>query len=146
MDPKEQKKIMKPNLVDSIKGKNIVQVALGGGHSLALTDKHEVYSWGWETEGRLGREPVPGRGYVPAVIHGLKDKKVIQISAGGGHSLALTADGKVYSWGFGTMGRLGVGLMKYSKEPLFIEGLEGKKVIKVIAGVDHSLVVVEEVV
>eukprot|EP00026_Physarum_polycephalum_P009357 Phypoly_transcript_09478.p1 GENE.Phypoly_transcript_09478~~Phypoly_transcript_09478.p1 ORF type:complete len:375 (+),score=65.49 Phypoly_transcript_09478:275-1399(+) len=145
LDPKDHKTVLTPTMVDYIKGKNIVQVSFGGGHSLALTDKHEVYSWGWETEGRLGREPVAGKGYVPAMIHGLKDKKVVQVSAGGGHSLALTADGKVYSWGYGPLGRLGVGLMKFSKEPLLVEGLLGKKVLQVLAGADHSLVLVEEV-
>ena len=42
LDPKEQKTIMTPALVDYIKGKNIVQVSLGGGHSLALTGNFNI--------------------------------------------------------------------------------------------------------
>jgi regulator of chromosome condensation len=46
--------------------------------------------------------------YLPFVIKSLVRKDVRQISAGGVHSLAVTADGDAYSWGTdddGTLGR-----------------------------------------
>jgi Regulator of chromosome condensation (RCC1) repeat len=52
----------------------------------------------------------------------------------------------VYAWGYGTLGRLGVGLMKFSKEPILVEGLLDKNVLQVVASVDHSMVLVEEFV
>ncbi|KAJ8492484.1 hypothetical protein OPV22_014205 [Ensete ventricosum] len=36
-------------------------------------------------------------------------RKVVAVAAGEGHTLALTADGSVFSWGRGTFGRLGTG-------------------------------------
>jgi len=37
----------KPTLVESLKGKRIVSVAVGALHSLAVSDKGEVWAWGW---------------------------------------------------------------------------------------------------
>ncbi|CAL9116224.1 unnamed protein product [Musa textilis] len=36
-------------------------------------------------------------------------RKVVAVAAGEAHTLALTADGSVFSWGRGTFGRLGTG-------------------------------------
>lgn len=55
----------------------------------------------------------------------------------------FTEDGTVYSWGFGYQGRTGHGNDKDLAEPKPIEALKGKKVFKIICGVNHSLVLVE---
>ncbi len=41
-------------LVSSLAGKNVVMVAAGNRHSLALTQDHHVYSCGYNSEGQLG--------------------------------------------------------------------------------------------
>ena len=46
---------------------------------------------------------------LPKKIEALAGQRVIAVSAGGRHSLALTADGAVWSWGGGREGRLGHG-------------------------------------
>jgi len=86
----------------------VISVVAGGDHALALTKSGQVWSWGSNCEGQLG-SPVPGvpdliqgRG-VPAPVGGLPVGHVVSLAAGGenfgGHSLALTDDGRVFAWG-----------------------------------------------
>src|SRR5439155_3874406 len=62
---------------------NIIAVAAGDAHSLALQSGGTVLAWG-----PLGQVAVPD---------GLSN--VVAIAAGSGHSLALKSDGSVVGWG-----------------------------------------------
>jgi len=82
-------------------GERAVSVAVGLGHSLALTADGTVWSWGRGGFGRLGHgdqqhQPLPKK--VEAFAG---RRRVVAVSAGVTHSLALTADGAVWSWGYG---------------------------------------------
>ena len=46
---------------------------------------------------------------LPKKIEAFADQRVVAVSAGGFHSLALTADGAVFTWGHGLHGCLGHG-------------------------------------
>lgn len=72
--------------------------------------------------------------------------KIVAISAGEAHTLALTGDGKVYSWGRGTFGRLGTGSEEDRHMPVQVrffgsdhESEEKLKIVGVAAGAYHSL-------
>ncbi|CAN6456668.1 unnamed protein product [Victoria cruziana] len=75
--------------------------------------------------------------------------KVIGICAGEAHTLALTAEGEVYSWGRGTFGRLGTGKEEDEKRPVPVSFVSDKKrrgrsdkprrMVAVAAGAYHSL-------
>ena len=70
--------------------------------------------------------------------------RIETVSAGSLHSLAIDANGHVYSWGFGAEGSLGTGSTENEVRPVSIkdEGdLFGKRVIGVAAGESHSLAV-----
>mmetsp|Transcript_25606 Transcript_25606/g.29415 ORF Transcript_25606/g.29415 Transcript_25606/m.29415 type:complete len:95 (+) Transcript_25606:454-738(+) len=43
----------------------------------------------------------------PRIVELLSDAKIIQISCGDAHTVALSSDGKLYSWGGGGCGQLG---------------------------------------
>ena len=47
----------------------------------------------------------------PKLITALQGKEVVKISCGSAHSCAIMRDGLLYSWGKGTYGRLGHGMM-----------------------------------
>ena len=64
---------------------NVVQVAAGVYHSLALKGDGIVVAWGRNSDGQTT---------IPAGLN-----NVAQISAGGYHSLALKDDGTVVAWG-----------------------------------------------
>lgn len=73
-------------------------IAAGALFSIALKDG-KVYGWGWNIFGELGVGDYYNKN-VPTIITGaLGSKTVKAIAAGQNHSLALTTDGKVYSWG-----------------------------------------------
>ncbi|RKX31587.1 MAG: hypothetical protein DRP71_13215, partial [Verrucomicrobia bacterium] len=78
-------------LPEFLSGLRVVSIAAGNKHVLVLTDEGEVYGWG--REDGTGRLPVPDP--PEWAQSGIK-----AISAGGGHSLALTVDtGRLWFWG-----------------------------------------------
>ncbi|CAG9769064.1 unnamed protein product [Ceutorhynchus assimilis] len=83
----------------------IISVASGQHHTLALKDNGTVLSWGENKFGQLGVDPNVGSSFVPleAFHHeGLQD-----VYAGWTHSAALTVTGEVFTWGRPTYGQLG---------------------------------------
>ncbi|KAJ8555492.1 hypothetical protein K7X08_012988 [Anisodus acutangulus] len=72
--------------------------------------------------------------------------KIIALAAGEAHTLALTANGDVYSWGRGTFGRLGTGSETDQLFPVRINfGLADSrvKIVGIAAGAYHSLALSE---
>ena len=74
-----------------------------------MTFSGKAYACGESTNGRLGLGPVSGNVSVPRQIEGLSGVivKTIAVHSGGRHAMALTTEGKVYSWGEGEDGQLG---------------------------------------
>ncbi|XP_051937383.1 alsin-like isoform X1 [Hippocampus zosterae] len=66
----------------------------------------EVWSWGRGSEGQLGHGDQLAR-LQPLCIKSLTGEEVIKVAAGSHHSLALTAQCQVYSWGSNMCGQLG---------------------------------------
>ena len=89
-----------PCYLSSLKGVTIVAVQCGASHSLALSSKGKVYTWGKNTQGQCGTGHV-GEVHLPYLIQSLLSENIIQLAAGWEHSLALTAKGAVYAWGCG---------------------------------------------
>ena len=79
-----------------------VQVVAGGYHSLAIGSDGYVYAWGNNNRGQLGNN-TKSNSSTPVRVHGPNNTgeglKAIQVSAGAWNSMALAADGTVYTWG-----------------------------------------------
>ncbi len=97
------------------KGSNVKAVACGGWHTLALVEQDSaiyVYSWGNGSAGQLGHNNLSHQQF-PEIIKtlsrevGHKDE-IVAISAGALHSVAVTRSGKVFTWGKGEQGQLGL--------------------------------------
>jgi hypothetical protein len=83
-----------------------VQVAAAQYHSLILTKHGDVYACGLGKGGRLGaggglEQPLPTR-----VLGALSKRKVVFVAAAENHSLCVTKEGHVYSWGSNRFGQL----------------------------------------
>src|SRR5208283_109751 len=79
---------------------NIVAIAVGSQHAVALNQDGTVWTWGWDSQGQLGTgDPYVNNshGYAPAQVPGLSN--IVSIAAGDSHSVAVTASGQVYTWG-----------------------------------------------
>lgn len=83
----------------------------GGSKTLFVVSQDgKVYSCGEGTYGRLGIGAIVDTP-VPKMLADLRMYVVrkVAVNAGGRHAMALTADGKVFSWGDGEYGQLGHG-------------------------------------
>ncbi|WP_018681570.1 RCC1-like domain-containing protein [Actinokineospora enzanensis] len=83
----------------------IRSVSLGGGHTLYLLADGTVWASGAGFFGCLG-DSAHQISPVPIPVEGLPGPAT-QVVAGGGHSLALLADGSVWTWGRDDYGQLG---------------------------------------
>ncbi|KAL1412746.1 hypothetical protein Q8F55_000493 [Vanrija albida] len=138
-------------------GAKIVQVSTGLTFSLFLTDSGQVYAAGSSEFGQLGNGTT-GERLVKAgrmsyevqtpprqITEGLGSKKVVQISSGSQHSLALDDEGNVWAWGHAGYARLGLGDTKDRLVPTIIPqyqaGNEKNRAVEVLCGPTSSIVI-----
>ncbi|XP_063734306.1 regulator of chromosome condensation [Eleginops maclovinus] len=122
----------------------IVQVIAGGMHTVCLSVTGQVYTFGCNDEGALGRDTSEeGSEMVPEKV--ALEEKVVQVSAGDSHTAALTEDGTVYLWGSFRDNNGVIGLlepMKKSTVPVKVPMTE--PVVKITSGTDHLVLVTLE--
>ncbi|KAI0138908.1 hypothetical protein F4776DRAFT_662609 [Hypoxylon sp. NC0597] len=95
----------------------IQDVVLSKLHSAVLTTDpiSNLYVCGIGRGGRLGLGDENTRFNFMPVQGGLSDKKVIQVSLGQNHSMAITSTGELWTWGLNTYSQLGFALPSPSK-------------------------------
>ncbi|HNZ09306.1 MAG TPA: hypothetical protein PLI88_05250 [Bacillota bacterium] len=130
-----------PTMVTAVPDVEWADVACGGDHTIALTDTHVVYTWGYDGYGQLGRTPseehpanLPGAVNLDAFLPAIP----VAVFAGDSHSLVLMSGGGMVAWGTNYYGELGAGYTAtYTSTPVsvLITGVE-----KVTAGDFHTLV------
>ena len=108
------------------------------------TRRHAL-SWGANHGGRLGLGDT------------ISDKEVIvpkqvnadtiswaQIECGPFHTVALSTDGEVYTWGCGGAGELGHGDYTERNVPTKVESLSGETIVKIACGMMHTAALTSE--
>lgn len=114
----------------------IVSVAAGRLHTLALRSDGSVWAWGANFFGQLGRGTQTNYEPVPQPVPGLAG--IAAVGVGELHSLAVTAAGTVFGWGYDQYGQAGDGTtMEAQPNPQQVAGLTG--IVSVVGGLDHSL-------
>jgi hypothetical protein len=127
-----------PQPVTALAGVRIATVAAGVSYTLAVSEAGEVFSFGTGEFGRLGHGDELDV-ELPKQIEALRGVDVLTVAAGGAHAKALTRSGEVYSWGYGSSGQLGHGLLNTNTTaPAIIEALRGVRVERIAAGEAHS--------
>ena len=120
-----------------------VAISAGGSHTLSLFSDGKVYTWGDNQFGQLGSNDAPSDHPLPIPAAGaLSGRRVIGISAGEFHSLAVCDDGFVAAWGLGTSGQLGNGDTANHDDPQPVDLSDlpvGEKFVAVAAGRSHSM-------
>ncbi|KAL1491483.1 hypothetical protein ABEB36_012074 [Hypothenemus hampei] len=152
--------VLTPMPVSALMGQHVVDVALGSGdaHTLCVTSKGRVFSWGDGDYGKLGRGGAEGsktpkmieklqdgEGFklghpteehirTPELVESLEDKKIVSISIGVAHCLALTSDGKVYGWGKNESKQIADTNEIFVQQPRLTDSLNGHRVIGITCG------------
>uniref|UniRef100_A0A3B3QN49 E3 ubiquitin-protein ligase HERC2 n=1 Tax=Paramormyrops kingsleyae TaxID=1676925 RepID=A0A3B3QN49_9TELE len=130
-------KIKVPSFSETLSALNVVQVA-GGSKSLFATAEGKVYACGEATNGRLGLGLSSGTIPIPRQITALSNYVVKKVAVHSGrHAMALTVDGKVFSWGEGDDGKLGH-FSRNCDKPRLIEALKTKRIRDIACGSSHS--------
>lgn len=114
----------------------VIQVCAGGMHTVCLTNKGQLYTFGCNDEGALGRDTSEeGTETEPALVEGLE--KIVQVTAGDSHTAVLTEDGKVLAFGNFRDANGSMGLTKNGIEKKPVEVLPDAVVVKIASGSDH---------
>jgi len=85
---------------------NWASVSAGNDHSLAVTTTGQLWSWGINAMGGTGLNTSLGSTLVPTRVGTATNWATV--SAGNSHSLAVTTDGQLWSWGSNVNGRTGL--------------------------------------
>lgn len=85
-----------------------VAVAVGGQHTCAVRASGELYCWGSDSYGQLGRGEPGGADGTPRGVPGLGP--VLSVAAGNMHTCAQRTTGEVVCWGFNGGGQIGAGV------------------------------------
>ncbi|XP_041835211.1 alsin isoform X2 [Melanotaenia boesemani] len=101
----------------------------------------EVWSWGHGEQGQLGHGDNLAR-LQPLCIKSLNNKEVVRVAAGAHHSLALTAQSQVFSWGSNSSGQLGH-METPSTVPRLAKLSDGIRVWDASAGERHTLLLAD---
>ncbi|KAK7315561.1 hypothetical protein VNO77_34114 [Canavalia gladiata] len=134
-----------PCKVDSLNGSMIKLVSAAKFHSVAVTARGEVYTWGFGRGGRLGHPDFDihsGQAAVitPRQVTGLGSRRVKAIAAAKHHTVIATEGGEVFTWGSNREGQLGYTSVDTQPTPRRVTSLRAK-VIAVAAANKHTSVV-----
>jgi RCC1 and BTB domain-containing protein len=142
----------------------ITQLVCGWGHVLLLNTQGQVFSWGACLHGQLGigkhklqRFSTPTQVTFPSSSSS-PPPRIVQIAAGGCHSMALNDEGHVFIWGSAADGKLGLGapLQDHSLPQLVplpynnnnfsssYSSSSTRRATYIAAGPDHSLALLQD--
>ncbi|XP_060778288.1 inhibitor of Bruton tyrosine kinase isoform X2 [Neoarius graeffei] len=131
-----------PEIVDLFTrtGVYIKQVVVCKFHSVFLSQKGHVYTCGHGQGGRLGHGDEQTY-LVPRMVEGLVSHHCSQVAAARDHTVVLTEEGYVYSFGLNTYHQLGLTPPAASQVPKQVtsKSLKGKNVVGVAAGRFHTV-------
>jgi len=126
-------------------GDRITFISLGEWNSSAISLNGQVFTWGNNNSGQLGNQST-NLSDVPFNITSRfsfsEGEKLISISIGNNHMIALTSTGRVFTWGLNSNGQLGNQSTNLSNVPFNITSsfvlANGETITKISAGENHS--------
>ncbi|KAJ3435379.1 regulator of chromosome condensation [Anaeramoeba flamelloides] len=134
----------KPVFITSLPKNYFVRQIDAGPNHVAVVAEHNkrfsVFTWGNSSFGQLGHGNTKTI-LTPTPVNMLKAKKIIQVACGKAHTLALSKTGKVFAFGRGEDGELGLGDLDAYNTPQQITHLDDLGVIAISAGESHSAAV-----
>lgn len=106
-----------PQVVTGFSG-NVIDIAVGNIHVCALIDNGSVQCWGDNKNGKLGVGLSNQFVTSPTTVLGLSN--IASISAGFGHTCAITISADMFCWGENTYGQIGDGTTNMATSPVSV--------------------------
>uniref|UniRef100_A0ABS3IUF0 InlB B-repeat-containing protein n=1 Tax=Bifidobacterium asteroides TaxID=1684 RepID=A0ABS3IUF0_9BIFI len=130
----------KPGIVAPSADVSLIQASAGTYHSVAIGSDGNLYTWGENEDGQLGRDTSSTPANRPGKVEPPEGVTFIQASAGAYHTLALGSDGNLYTWGINGHDQLGRDTSSTpANRPGKVEPPEGVTFIQASAGTYHTL-------
>ena len=134
-----------PTLIKELEDKQIIEVKAGHYHSMAISKKGEIYTWGNGKNGRLGQgfdeaARVNPSTSVPKLLDSSSDlSNIVNADCGKNINAVALKSGAVYSWGKGDHEKPKFeDFIEYSTPfPM----IEDKKITYVCCGYTHVMVI-----
>ncbi|CAM9181888.1 unnamed protein product [Choristocarpus tenellus] len=119
----------------------VTHVVCGRHHSALITSRGGLYTWGGSSFGKLGLPNPEKVVHTPMEVPFFRTTPVLDVDTGDFHMVALTRQGSVYSWGYGTEGQGGHGGLLHMRTPRKVEALNGIPMAQVVCGPWWSMAV-----
>nr|GMC95629.1 Inhibitor of Bruton tyrosine kinase [Ipomoea batatas] len=138
-----------PCKVDSLHGSVVKLVSAAKFHSVAVTSRGEVYTWGFGRGGRLGHPDFDiHRCITVACVKALWARRVKAIAAAKHHTIVATEAGEVFTWGSnrgkGTLVNKVSSLKSRGQLGYVFIAFHRKHVVAIAAGTMHSIVLIDD--
>ncbi|NXR11850.1 HERC5 ligase, partial [Semnornis frantzii] len=125
--------VSQPQVVETLKGISLAQIAAGGSHNITVSLSGAVYSWGKNDFGQLGLGDTEDR-HCPSYVAALEHWKTVFVSCGADHTAVLSKEGVVCTFGAGGAGQLGHNSTRNELTPRVVAELWGARVSQVACG------------
>ena len=132
-----------PQNVRYFDSKVVKTAAIGAAHTIIVDTDGQCYTWGKCHYGQLGQGEMDEDIHVPRLLSFPAEIRISQVAAGDSHTLAVTCEGCVFSWGCGYYGALGHNTEVSLTTPHLIESLKDVTIVSVCGGASHSLAVTD---
>jgi len=115
---------------------DVVFIAVGEGHSLAIKQDKTLWAWGANYCGSLGIGSMVDKN-IPVQVNTMAG--IRKVAAGTHNNLALRDDGTVFAWGLNHYGQLGDGTTVNRHSPVQVQGISN--IINISAREAHNLAI-----
>jgi alpha-tubulin suppressor-like RCC1 family protein len=143
-DPEPSREALAPKIVPGYEGFPIRMITSGYSHSMFVSEDNKVFGYGNNDYGQLGI-PFMNKHEVsyPVQLRTISNVKAAKVATGRCHSVVVSEEGHVFTFGHQEFGQLGNGVIdkdKINEVPTRLDSLVKEKVVDVACGLDHTIV------
>ncbi|TDH65060.1 uncharacterized protein CCR75_002142 [Bremia lactucae] len=131
-----------PQFVDSLSSQFVTKVACGLYHTIVSTRNGDVYSFGKNDYGQLGLGHTRNI-QLPTLVKisfGEDDIKIKDVNCGYYHTVTISDQGKLVTWGRNDYGQLGIGSKDHKQTAQLVPLPLSTKIISASCGCYHTLI------